>query len=79
MGDKKHKEQTAGQESLIKLTNFYFSPQKLYTHRSMNGGGGGCFVSGKCTSSQEQDIDWVNSSAGRSEQNGLLGTHPQDL
>jgi hypothetical protein len=39
--NKKHKERTANQEVLIKLTNFYFSPHRLYTHRSRKEGGGG--------------------------------------
>jgi hypothetical protein len=70
---------TARQEVLFKLTNFYFSHTDYILIGARRGMEGGRFVSGKCTYSQEQDIDWVNSSAGRSEQNKLLGTCLQDL
>jgi hypothetical protein len=64
---------------MIKLTNFYFSHTGYILIGAKRGMEGACFVSGQYTCSQEQDIDWVNSSVGRSEQNELLGTYPRDL
>ena len=63
---------------LIKLTNLYFS----HTGYILIGAGRewrGIALSLGNAPVPRSRIDWVNSSAGRSEQNGLLGTYPQDL
>ena len=82
MGGQETQRTDSKSKGLIKLTNFYFSPHRLYTHRSRISSAGGkagslCFWG--LHLSQEQDVGLAKSSARRTEQNGLLGTCPQDL